>query len=90
MIENKHFYGGKSIFNTEKRLNEDSQNLEGLELEEYLIYSYLKKKQKATVGQIKYLLNIHELLIIGYLQKLSNLGLIFNKNVFFIFRGFEE
>ena len=45
MKNNKHFYDEKSIFNTKKRLNEDSQNLEGLELEEYLIYSYLKKKQ---------------------------------------------
>jgi len=38
---NKHFYYGKSIFNTEKRLYNDSQDLERLKFKG-LIFRFIK------------------------------------------------
>jgi len=64
--------------------NKDSKQLN---LEDYMVFSFVRYQKKTTEGQISFFLKIHKILILESLRKLNNLGLIESFNGFYYFRG---
>jgi len=79
-----------SIFYYKNTLSLGVHSFENLNLEEYLVYCFLKKKKKATLGQIHFLLNIDKLILSQYLNNLMDLDLISYNRGFFVYRGVKN